>query len=376
MTLPRGTYVPEAEEIKKVVNVPVMVPGRLSDPNDAESVLSEGKADFIGVGRGLIADPELPNKVAEGRVEEIRPCIYCNEGCIGALLVLQTLGCHVNPQVGKEREYKIEPTAKPKKVMVIGGGPGGMEAARVAALRGHEVTLYEKQDKLGGHLIEASIPEHKKDIKPLITWLSAQVEKAGADVVLGKEVTPELVAEIGPDVAIVAGGATEMTPEIPGVNESIAVNAIDVLHDKAEVGNEVVVAGGGLVGCDVAVFLAEKGKKVTIVEMLPEIAQNVELFAGSRSTLLLLLAQKGVNSVTDTNIEEITNEGVTVSDQEGAKSTIKADSVVLALGFKPETGLFEALKGKVPELYTIGDSLAPRKIGDAINEGFYRAISI
>jgi 2,4-dienoyl-CoA reductase-like NADH-dependent reductase (Old Yellow Enzyme family)/thioredoxin reductase len=376
MTLPRGTYVDQAWEIKKAVNVPIIVPGRLSDPVDAERVLSEGKADFIGIGRGLIADPELPNKVADGKLEEIRPCIYCNEGCIGALLILQTLGCHVNPQVGKEREYKIEPAAKPKKVLVIGGGPGGMEAARVAALRGHEVILYEKLDRLGGHLIEASIPEHKKDIRSLVRWLSSQVKKAGVDVVLGKEVTSDLVSEISPDVAIVAVGATMLIPEIPGVNESVAVSALDVLTDKADVGNEVVVAGGGLVGCDVAAFLADKGKKVTIVEALPEIAQNVELFAGSRSTLLVMLGQKGIVSHTDSNIEEITGEGVIVSDKEGAKRTINADTVVLAFGFKPETGLYERLKGKVPELYTIGDSLAPRKIGDAINEGFYRAISI
>jgi 2,4-dienoyl-CoA reductase-like NADH-dependent reductase (Old Yellow Enzyme family)/thioredoxin reductase len=375
MTLPRGTYVPQAEAIKQLVNVPVIVPGKLSDPSDAEAVLNEGKADYVAIGRGLIADAELPNKVAEGREEDVRPCIYCNEGCIGALLLLQTLGCHVNAQVGKEREYQIEPAAEPKKVLVIGGGPGGMETARVAALRGHKVTLYEKQDRLGGHLIEASTPEHKKDIKPLIAWLSSQVTKAGAEVVLGKEVTPELVAEMKPDVAIVAVGATQFIPEIPGINEPIAVKALDVLQGKAEVGSEVVVAGGGLVGSDVAAFLADQGKKVTIVEMLPEIASDVELFGGSRSTLLFMLGQKGITSLTETKIEEITAEGVKVSNQEGER-TIKADTVVLAFGLSSETELNKALKGMVPELFNIGDSVAPRKIGDAINEGFFRAISI
>ena len=331
---------------------------------------------MISSSRGLIADPELPNKVAEGRVEDIRPCIYCNEGCIGALLVLQKLGCDVNAQAGMEREYKIEPAAKSKKVLVIGGGPSGMEAARVAALRGHRVALYEKKDSLGGLLLEASTPAHKKDIAPLIAWLSSQVKKAGATVVLGKEVTTELVAEMRPDVAIVAAGTTPLIPKIPGIQKPSAVTAIDVLLDKAEVGNEIIVAGGGVVGCDVAAFLADKGKKVTIVEMLSDIALDVELFAGSRGTLLAMLGQKGVNSLTDTKLEEITDEGAIVSDKEGASRAIKADTVVLALGLKPSTKLYEALKGKVSEIYAIGDSVEPRKIGDAIHEGFYRANTI
>ncbi|EFK05285.1 putative NADH oxidase [delta proteobacterium NaphS2] len=376
MTLPRGIYVDQAWEIKKAVNVPIIVPGRLSDPVDAERVLSEGKADFIGIGRGLIADPELPNKVADGKLEEICPCIYCNEGCIGAVLKLQTVSCQVNTRVGKEREYKIEPAAKPKKVLVIGGGPGGMEAARVAALRGHDVILYEKLDRLGGHLMEASMAEHKKDIRPLIGWLSSQIKKGGVEVVLGKEVTLDLVTEISPDVVIVAVGATILIPEIPGINESIAVSALDVLTGKADVGNRVVVAGGGLVGCDVAAFLAEKGKEVAIVEMLPEIAQEVEIFAGSRNALLRVLGQEGVVSHTNTTIEEITGKGVIVSDTEGERRTINADTVVIALGLKPETGLYKGLKGKVPEVYAIGDCLAPRKIGNAMNEGFFRANTI
>lgn len=377
MTLPRGTFVAEAAAIKKVVKVPIIVPGKLSDPYDAEQILQEGKADFIGIGRGLIADPELPNKVAEGRLDDIRPCIYCNELCIGGPMAgRQRLGCQVNAQAGMEREYRIEPTGKQKKVFIIGGGPGGMEAARVAALRGHSVTLYEKENRLGGYLIEASIPEHKKDVRPLVTWMTLQMKKIGVNVVLAKELTPEQILEMSPEVVIVAVGAIPYVPEIPGVQKPSVVTAIDVLRDKVKVGTEVVIAGGGAVGCDVAAFLADKGKRVTIVEMLSGVAHDVEAGANSRGTLLLMLDQKGVTCLTEMKVEEISDEGIIASDKQGARCNIKADTIVLALGFKPRTQRYDALRGKVPELYIIGDCVEPRKIGDATREGFYIANTI
>jgi len=353
MTRPRGTFVPQATEIKKALKIPIIVPGKLSDPYDAEKVLEEGKADFIGVGRNLIADPELPKKVAEGRVEDIRPCIYCNE-CIGTCVALgRSVGCTMNAQAGKERDYKIQPTDKPKSVLIIGGGPGGMEAARVAAQRGHKVTLYEKADKLGGRLIEASTPEHKQDLRAAVEWLATQVKKAGANIVLNEEVTPDMVSKMKPDVAIVAVGATPFIPEIPGIKKPIAVKAVDVLRDKAKVGDEVVIAGGGSVGCDVAAFLVDKGKKVTIVEMLSDLALDMSEDLGERrDQLMVFLNQKDITRLTNTKVEEITDEGVIATEKDGARKTIKADTVVLALGFEPEAGLYEALRGKVPEFGT------------------------
>ena len=376
MTLPYGIFVPQAAEIKKAVKIPVMVPGKISNPYDAEKVLEEGKADFIGVGRAMIADPEWAKKVAEGRVEDIRPCIYCNE-CVGNQIIhCHAIRCSVNIQAGKERDYKILPTEKPKNVLIIGGGPGGMEAARVAALKGHKVTLYEKTGKLGGRLMEASIAKHKKSIKPLMDWLALQVKKAGVNIVLNKEVTPEMVTKMKPDTAIVAVGGKPLIPDVPGIKKPIAVMALDVLLNKVKVGDNVIVEGGGAVGCDVAAYMADQGKKVTIVAR-SDIATDVEMHGGSRGQLLITLEKKGIKWLTYTRLDEVTDEGIIATDRnDGSKKTIKGDTVVLALGFEPVTEMYEALKGKVPELCAVGDCVEPRKIWDAIHEGFFSAFNI
>ena len=373
MYLPKGGLVHIAKAIKKVVNVPVIAVGSIT-PEMAEDIIREGKADIVSMGRALIADPELPKKLAEGRLEDINRCIRCNEGCIGRVLSYQPMTCSINASVGREKEYEIRPASKPKKVVIAGGGAAGMEAARMAALRGHEVTLFEKEDEFGGHMREASVPAFKEDIKPLIEWLSTQVKKLRVKVELGKEATPEIIAEMKPDVVIVATGSTPLIPKIPGIEKRVVAIATDVLLAKAEVGDKVVVAGGGLVGCETSLFLAKKGKQVTIVEMLPDIAIDVEMI--SKFTLMGLLAEKGVKWVTNTKIEEITDEGVITFDKSLRRQTIKADTVVLAMGFKSNKKLHKALEGKVPELYAIGDCVEPRKIIHAIHEGSFIARQI
>jgi len=363
-----GCMVDLAEAMKKVVNIPVIAVGSINSPKLAEQVINEGKADFVCLGRQLIADPDWPNKAKEGRVEDIRPCIRCNEFCIGRLYSFKAISCSVNPAVGKEQYYVINRAEKPKKVMVIGGGPAGMEAARVAALRGHEVVLYEKDAELGGKLRTASGYTFKGAILSLIEYLSVQLRKLGVKVETDKEVTPDLIDRVRPDAVVVATGASPLIPSIPGIDNENIITALDLHLNKRKTGDTVIVAGGGLVGSEAALSLAQEGKKVTIVEMLPEIACDLNVV--SRMALLKELDDIGVRILTNTTIKEFTGDGLVVIDKEGKEQVLKADTVILALGSKPENKLAEELRGKVDELYVAGDCADPRKIGEAMHEGF------
>ncbi|MFC1905094.1 FAD-dependent oxidoreductase [Chloroflexota bacterium] len=367
-TQPPGCTVDLAEEVKKVVNIPVIAVGRLGYPELAERVLQEGKADFIALGRGLLADPEWATKVKQGRVEDICPCIGDNEGCHSRIHAGMYISCTVNPACGMERELAIIPADKKKTVLVVGGGPGGMEAARIAVLRGHKVTLCEKDYALGGNLIPASVPDFKHDYRILINYLSTQIEKLGVEVKLATEATPELIQEIKPEVVFVATGGTPITPEIPGVDKEKVVTAVDVLLGRKEARGIVVVLGGGLVGCETALHLAQKGKRLTIAAASDRVMRDMAV--SNRMHLLKLLADANVRILTGANPLEITDEGVTLADKDGRRSTLEADTIVLAKGFEPNRGLLEALTDNVPEVYAIGDCVAPRKVLDAIREGF------
>jgi 2,4-dienoyl-CoA reductase-like NADH-dependent reductase (Old Yellow Enzyme family)/thioredoxin reductase len=367
MGMPAGCNVPLAQEIKKVVNIPVIVAGKLGNPVLAEQVLRDGKADLIAMGRPLLADPELPMKAAEGRLDDIRPCLCCNEACAGSASHMWRISCVVNPALGREREYEIEPAKRTKRVLVVGGGPGGMEAARVAALRGHDVTLYEKEKSLGGQLIPASVPQFKQPIKELVEYLKNQVVKLGVKIELGREATPALIKGLKPDVVILAMGASPLIPEIPGVKGGNVATASGILLGKKEAGDKVVVVGGGEVGSELAWFLAEQGKKVTIVEMLYGVAVTVNMF--SRFYLLDKLAELGIQILTNTTAKEITDKGVVAVDINGNKQVIEADTVVIAVGFGSNNELGEKLRGEIPEVYTIGDCVKPGKIWEAIHGG-------
>ena len=362
---PPGFLVPLAHGIKKKVNVPVIAIGRIT-PEIGERVLQEGRADLVAMGRALIADPMLPQKLAAGQSENINPCIACLE-CRDRVLTGIGIGCTVNAAAGKEREFVVIPATRAKRVMVVGGGPAGMEAARVARLRGHQVWLYEQEHELGGQLLMAGIAPHKEIIKELTKYLTDQVTRLGVNVVLNTEATQELVRDIKPDVLIVATGSSPLIPDISGIDGKNVLTAGDVLENKATVRGQVVVIGGGLVGSETAEFLADRGHKVAIVEMLAEIAVGVG--PSTRRILLERLAQKGVIAYLEVSCEQVITEGVVIRNKDGERQTLKADTVVFATGARPNQGIPHYIMDQVPEACLIGDCVEPRRIADAIEDG-------
>jgi NADPH-dependent 2,4-dienoyl-CoA reductase/sulfur reductase-like enzyme len=363
----RGCIVELVAKIKSVVKVPVIVAQRIVDPLQAEEIIKNGKADIVSLGRALICDPDWPRKAFEGAFEDIRKCIGCCQGCLDR--VGGTLTCLHNPQVGKEKEYEIRRAERPKRVLVIGGGPAGLEVSKIAALRGHEVTLYEKDRELGGQWILASIPPQKQEFKEVIRYNVRQLEKLRVKIELNKTVTLSAIKQINPDVVIVATGAVPFIPEIPGVGGKNIVTAHDVLASRINaIGNKVAVLGGGLVGCETADFLAAQGKKVTIIEMLEEVAMDVGLIR--KPFLMQRLHNGGVEILTSTRVEEITGHGIIAIYKNGQRKNVGIyDTIVLALGAESLDEIAKQIGGKVPKVYVIGDALKPRKAIDAIAEG-------
>jgi 2,4-dienoyl-CoA reductase-like NADH-dependent reductase (Old Yellow Enzyme family)/thioredoxin reductase len=366
---PLALNAPFAEAIKQVVDVPVICVGRINTPQIAEFVLETGRADMVSMGRALNADPDLPNKAAAGEFDDIIPCVGCNVGCIGTVTKGQGATCVLNPATGREKEMAIVPATAPKRVLVAGGGPAGLEAARVAALRGHDVTLCEKESKLGGQINLASVPPFKQEISQVIKYLSRQAQKAGVKVELGTEVTPELVAERKPDAVIVATGATPLRPSsMPGIDKETVVTAWDVLAGKAAVtARNVVIVGGGLVGCETADLMAETtdnmataSTDVTILEMLDDVA--LDGMAEARHLLLERLHAKRVQILTKAEVKEILDDGV-VFVRNGRQEAIHgAENVILAMGAQPLDDLSASIKDKVDEVYVIGDAQEPQRV--------------
>jgi 2,4-dienoyl-CoA reductase-like NADH-dependent reductase (Old Yellow Enzyme family)/thioredoxin reductase len=381
-SVPRDAFVYLAEAVKGVAKgAAVGAVNRINDPRLAARIIAGKRADFVIIGRALRADPEFPRKAEEGKVEDIRMCIACNRcldepfgSFMGIMLESHPgLTCSVNAGLGREWENRTAPTDRPKKVLIVGGGPAGMEVARVAALRGHKVSLWEAKDRLGGALIPASAAPYKDEIPNLTAYLTAQIRKLGVKVELNKEATAETIVEAGADEVILATGGVPIVPEIPGIEKDNVVTAVDVLTGKKEVGEKVAIIGGGLVGCETAEYLASVGKKVTLVEMLPAIARDVGIT--NRRALRTRVLAAGVEVLTSTEAKAVTDRGVMV-EAGGQVRTVEADSVVLAVGFKPNTKLWEALKDRVSGLHLIGDAARPSKLLEAIRAGWNVACEI
>jgi 2-enoate reductase len=339
-------------------------------------VLQEGKADFVALARYLLADPDWPQKVKEGRIEDLIPCLGCHEGCIARVRKYQHISCAVNPATGVERELIISLAGKKKSVLVIGGGPAGMEAARVLALRGHKVTLWEKQDILGGNLIPASVPDFKDDYKLLRDYLSTQVRKLRVNIELKKEATLEKIQSFSPEVVFIATGSTHIIPDIEGIekgmNSGRVMTAVDLLSGKIRPWKSVVIIGGGLIGCETGLYLAKEGKQVIIVEILDSVARD--MVWGNALDLIKLLDNNNAKILTNINVQKITEEGIYLINQNGKGDVIKTDLVVLSVGMKSLNAIsVESLRGMIPEVYAIGDYVKPRRVLNAIWEAYRTA---
>lgn len=411
MAIPRMAYVFLSGKIKSQVKVPVIASVRINDLKLADQILENEQADMVSVGRPLIVDPELPNKYKNGQIDDIRTCIACNQGCFDSLLNFKPVSCTYNAMAGHEGEYRIIRTNNPRKVVVVGGGPGGMEAARVLALRGHHVTLYERNNQLGGQLRYAFIPPGREELQNIITYLERQISKLKVNIRTGKAADLQTIKEERPDAVIVATGGNPIMLDLPGIKGDNVYAACTVLDGKVPVGKDVVIIGGGTVGCEVALHVARQGA------MRPDVAcfllrhkvigatdavgytsrgnRNVAMLEMRRKTgggfgistrwvMLQELKDAGVKEITEVKVKEIVSnpdengqgKSRVIYEKDGQEHFIRADTVIIAVGYSPNNDLQKQLEGKLPETYFIGDCVKVRTALEAIHEGFKVALKI
>ena len=367
-----GIFAHLAQGVKSVVHIPVIAVGRIRTPELANQILEEGKADLISMGRALIADPNLPMKALQGRTEEIIPCISCNR-CIQSIRK-GALQCAVNPETGREGILKLKKADYPKKVWIIGGGPAGMKAAEIAALRGHRVTLYEKNKEFGGRFLLAAVPPKKQILREFIQYLTRQIEKLPIKMIIGRPFTLVSLRKGKPDVVIIATGARPLFPPIDGLQEAKAISVEEALSGSVHLGRRILVVGGGGIGAEVADYLSENGKEVTLVEMREGIA--LDLVGHLQHFLNKRLREKGVHILISTTAIRFEKQDLWVQDPQGTKRLSGFDSIVIALGSIPNNEPVEWLKGKAAEVYVVGDASKPREVMEALLEGEEVALKI
>lgn len=369
MFIPQGFLVPYAETLKKELSVPVIVAGRLNSAELVKDILTEGRADAVAIGRGLLADEDFVRKMKNGHWEDIRYCVACNQGCADGIMSGRAAECLVNPRCSFEAERTIESSPRPGRVVIIGAGPAGMECARVAALRGHSVIICDAKDAPGGKLDIVAAPPEKDSFLLLERYLRTQLKKLNVTLVSGIVTSPEDIRCHIPDHVVLATGARQTLPPVPGMDRPLVVMAEDVLSGARETGRDVIIIGGGLVGVETAHFLGARQRNVTILEMADEIARGcgVTFLAHIRSTL----QEYGISVHTGAVVESVTDEGVVCNG-----SLMHADTVVVAAGYRSDTSLLEPLRKAFGTVHVIGDARAPRKIQDATREGFLCACSL
>lgn len=363
----RGLYLPFAEKVKKVVKVPVLTAGRMGYPQLAAEALQEGKCDMVVLGRPLLADPEFVNKMRQGNIQDIRPCLSCHDGCFNRAHSMRLMSCAVNPQCNREKEAAFCKAEHTKSCLVIGGGPAGMEAARILALRGHTVTLVEKEKQLGGMYRWASVPEFKDDGKLLISWYEHQMERLKVQVELNSDVQAQDPRIEAADVVICATGSHAFLPPIKGIE--FGVTAVDVLKGAVTAKKEATIIGGGLVGCELAIWLSQHGKSVRIIEMADTLMSTGAPADMNKQMILELLEHHQVEIRLQTKLQEIREHEIVVETQ-GAIQELASDCTILALGYRSNRSLYDQILLKAKDIYNIGDSSHPKDIIEGIWDAY------
>ena len=363
-----------AEEVKQSVSVPVIAVGRINDPFIAEELVASGRADMVSIGRQSIADPHFPNKILTGAIDEICPCVGCHQGCSEQMLMNNGVCCVVNPFAGHESDRKVVKTDAPKKIVIAGAGPAGLVSAWLLSARGHCVTIYEKEDFVGGNYLYAAYPPGKGDLAKAIRYWSRMCCKHGAKIKLGAPLTKEIVESEKPDAVILATGGVPLMLPIPGMDGPSMLDATDVLSGKAVTGKKVLIAGGGMVGVETADFLGEYGREVTVVEMRDEVGIDVNIIV--KITLMRRLRQHDVRMIVGATIEEFHEDGVTCT-KDGETIDLRGfDSVVLAMGRVAYNPLEEELKDTAPEIHVLGDAVEAGKVFAATSSAAELALKL
>ena len=370
MYMPKGYLVELAAKAKEAVNIPILAGGRMNEADIAERAIRDGKIDAVVLGRAALADPEYPNKVLTGHTKKIRPCIACNQGCITRLQQGKQPTCAVNPAAMREVRYALRPCVQPKKVVVVGGGVAGMEAARTAAMRGHKVSLYEKNESLGGNLIPGGSHNFKKEVRELNAWYQNELKVLPVEIHTGEAVTADQLRNMDADVIIVAAGSVPVTPKVPGIDDKKVIGCMEAFAHPEKVGQKVMVIGGGLVGCEMALEYAQDGKEVTVVEALPKILSAGIPSPIPNGQMIPDLFEHHHVAVLENHRLSAVEDGRVILESDGQKKAFDADSVVIAVGFRPVPSMAQELKGCGAAVYEIGDGQKVSTILHAVWDGY------